>query len=78
MTLPPYQLITTTIEWEKCLAKLQAETQVMIDLEANSMFAYRESICLIQISIPEVMVQTDDYLDHITNINLENNYQVGM
>ena len=53
MTLPPYKLITTTIEWEKCLAKIQAETQVMIDLEANSMFAYREQICLIQISIPE-------------------------
>lgn len=53
MTLLPYKLITTTIEWEKCLAKLQAEKQVMIDLEANSMFAYRESICLIQISIPE-------------------------
>lgn len=36
---------------------------------------------IIQISIPEVMVQTDDYLDHITNINLENNYQaigIGM
>ncbi len=53
MTLPPYKLITTTHEWEKCLAKLQAETQIMIDLEANSMFAYRESVCLIQISIPE-------------------------
>lgn len=36
---------------------------------------------IIQISIPEAMVQTDDYLDHITNINLENNYQaigIGM
>jgi hydroxyethylthiazole kinase-like uncharacterized protein yjeF len=36
---------------------------------------------IIQISIPEVMVQTDDYLDHITNINLENNFQaigIGM
>lgn len=52
MTLSPYKLITTTVEWEKCLTKLQAEKQVMIDLEANSMFAYRESICLIQISIP--------------------------
>lgn len=52
MTLPPYKLITTTIEWEECLAKIQGEKQLMIDLEANSMFAYRESICLIQISIP--------------------------
>ena len=36
---------------------------------------------IIQISIPEVMVQTDDYLDHITNINLDNNFQaigIGM
>ncbi len=52
MTLPPYKLITTAPDWEECLANLQAETQLMIDLEANSMFAYRESVCLIQISIP--------------------------
>jgi hydroxyethylthiazole kinase-like uncharacterized protein yjeF len=36
---------------------------------------------IVQISIPEVMVQTDDYIDHITNINSEGNFQaigIGM
>jgi len=36
---------------------------------------------IVQISIPEVMVQTDDYLDHITTINLDGNFQaigIGM
>ena len=66
MTLPPYKIVTTSHEWEKCLANLQAETQIMIDLEANSMFAYRESICLIQISIPG----QDYIIDPTLGINL--------
>jgi hydroxyethylthiazole kinase-like uncharacterized protein yjeF len=36
---------------------------------------------ILQISIPEVMVQTDDFLELITNINIESNFQaigVGM
>lgn len=36
---------------------------------------------ILQISNPEVMVHTDDYFEHITNINLENNFQaigIGM
>jgi hydroxyethylthiazole kinase-like uncharacterized protein yjeF len=36
---------------------------------------------IVQISIPEVMVLTDVYLNHITNINIENNFQaigIGM
>lgn len=36
---------------------------------------------IVQISNPEVMVITDDYLDHITNIKIESNFQaigIGM
>jgi ribonuclease D len=50
--LPPYKLITTQSDWQSCLEKLQAEPRLAIDLEANSMYAYREEVCLIQISIP--------------------------
>lgn len=50
MDLPPYQLITTPAEWQTCLQTLQAAPQLAIDLEANSMFAYQEQVCLIQIS----------------------------
>lgn len=52
MTLPPYQLVTTEAAWRACLAQLQGQPRLAIDLEANSMYAYREQVCLIQISIP--------------------------
>jgi ribonuclease D len=50
--LPPHKLITTQPDWHLCLQKLQAESRLAIDLEANSMYAYREEVCLIQITIP--------------------------
>ena len=52
MKLPSHKLITTQSDWQLCLEKLQAESRLAIDLEANSMYAYREEICLIQITIP--------------------------
>lgn len=52
MPLPPHQLITTQTDWQDCLAALQQQPRIAIDLEANSMYAYRERVCLIQISIP--------------------------
>ena len=52
MKLPPHKLITTQSDWRLCLEKLQAEPRLAIDLEANSMYAYREEVCLIQITIP--------------------------
>lgn len=57
MKLPPFIHVTGPHLWSQCLERLQAETRLAIDLEANSMFAYRESVCLIQISIP-----TQDYI----------------
>lgn len=39
------------------MAQLQQETRLAIDLEANSMHAYREQVCLIQIS-----TQTADFI----------------
>jgi ribonuclease D len=51
-TLPLYQLIADGAAWKTCLAALRAEPRLAIDLEANSMFAYRERVCLIQISTP--------------------------
>jgi ribonuclease D len=52
MKLPPFKLVIGIKEWQECLEHLQVEPRLAIDLEANSMFAYRESVCLIQISIP--------------------------
>jgi ribonuclease D len=50
--LSPHKLIATQSDWQLCLEKLQAEPRLAIDLEANSMYAYREEVCLIQITIP--------------------------
>lgn len=52
MKLPPYKLIASQSDWHLCLDKLNAHTQLAIDLEANSMYAYREEVCLVQITIP--------------------------
>lgn len=52
MTLPPFKFVKNHWTWTNCLAKLQQEPKVAIDLEANSLYAYRERVCLIQISIP--------------------------
>ena len=53
MTLPPHKLILTPSDWQACLERLHAEPKIALDLEANSMYAYREQVCLIQISIPD-------------------------
>jgi ribonuclease D len=47
----PFILVDSHRAWETCLEQLQRSPQLAIDLEANSMFAYRERVCLIQISI---------------------------
>lgn len=51
--LPPYKFIDTQSAWEQCLQDWSKETQLAIDLEANGMFAYRERICLMQLSTRE-------------------------
>ncbi len=51
--LPPYILVENSAQWRDCLAVLQQQPRLAIDLEANSMFAYREQICLMQISVPD-------------------------
>lgn len=66
MRLPPHHLITNATDWQSCLDTLEREPRVALDLEANSMYAYRERICLIQISIP-----TQDYIiDPVKSLDL--------
>ncbi|MEJ2746302.1 MAG: HRDC domain-containing protein [Anaerolineae bacterium] len=66
MKLPPHQLITTQSAWQTCLEQLEKQPRLAIDLEANSMYAYRESVCLIQISIP----RQDYIIDPVKDIDL--------
>lgn len=66
MNLPPHQLIETPRAWQACLENLQLEPSLAIDLEANSMYAYRERVCLIQISTP-----VQDYIiDPVADLDL--------
>ena len=55
--LPRAKYIRDQQAWDHCLEQLRQEPRLAIDLEANSMFAYRERVCLIQISTP-----TADYI----------------
>lgn len=66
MKLPPHQLITTPQAWQTCLEQLKKQSRLAIDLEANSMYAYRERVCLIQISTP----QQDYIIDPVADIDL--------
>lgn len=52
MKLPPFTHVTQPHQWRSCLTQLREEPCLAVDLEANSMFAYRESVCLIQVSTP--------------------------
>jgi ribonuclease D len=66
VNLPPFKLVTTQKQWLGCLGALRQEPRLAIDLEANSLFAYREQVCLIQISIPG-----QDYIvDPTANLDL--------
>ncbi len=67
MNLPRHELITTPQAWQACLKRLQAAKSLAIDLEANSMYAYREQVCLIQISIPE----QDYIIDPVVGLDLD-------
>ena len=66
MDLPPYKFIANTPDWQVSLKQLQSQTRIALDLEANSMYAYREQVCLIQISIPD----QDFIIDPLAPIDL--------
>ncbi|MBN1314157.1 MAG: ribonuclease D [Anaerolineales bacterium] len=53
MNLSPPILVQSSKAWNACLAELEKQSQLAIDTESNSLHAYREQVCLIQISIPE-------------------------
>lgn len=67
MNLPKYELITSKDEWRACFEILRGEPCMGVDLEANSLYAYREKICLIQISVPG----HDFILDPLAGFNFD-------
>jgi ribonuclease D len=56
-TTPKPILIDTQVEFQRLVEILLKQRHIAVDTEANSLYAYREKVCLIQFSIPET-----DYL----------------
>jgi len=52
--LDPFIYVDTPEAWEKCLSVLREQSRFAIDLEANSLYVYREQVCLIQISTEDL------------------------
>lgn len=61
-----FELIDTENAWRACLRHLQQMPRMAIDIEANSLHAYREKICLIQITTDEC----DYIIDPIADLEL--------
>ncbi len=54
LNLPPLVLVDTADAFADMLARLLAAPAVAVDTESNSLYAYTERVCLIQLSIPTV------------------------
>ena len=54
MTLPSPILITQPQPLAEMLHRLMAEPAVGVDTESDSLYVYREKVCLVQLSIPDV------------------------
>lgn len=56
-SLPPPRLVQEESTFRDIVTTLRSQSRLAVDTESNSLHAYRERVCLIQFSIPEV-----DYL----------------
>jgi ribonuclease D len=56
-SIPPATLVTTKADLRTLASTLSQQPLIAVDTEANSLFAYKERVCLIQFSIP-----SSDYL----------------
>ena len=59
-----YQLIETLLELENILDLFKKEKIIAVDLEADSMYHFKEKVCLIQMATPEINVVIDPLKIH--------------
>ena len=57
--MKPPQFISQQEEWDRVSKRLAAGTELAIDTEANSMYAYRSRICLVQIASGDTIYLLD-------------------
>lgn len=50
--LPPPHLVQTAPRLRALIEALKAQPRLAVDTESNSLYAYRERVCLIQLSVP--------------------------
>jgi ribonuclease D len=59
--LPPPVWVADQNSLKHMVAKLSVQPRIAVDTESNSLHAYRERVCLIQFSIPEVDIVVDPF-----------------
>ncbi|MCP4542349.1 MAG: ribonuclease D [Chloroflexi bacterium] len=64
--LPPPIAVTNPTQLAELLEILSDEPTIAVDTESNSLYAYQEQVCLIQVSIPD----TDYIIDPLTGLDL--------
>jgi ribonuclease D len=65
-SLPPAQIIRTSKALSALIKQLKQEKRIAIDTESNSLHAYRERVCLIQVS-----TNTQDYIIDPLSVNVQ-------
>ena len=55
-----YQVIDTAADLEEIARSLEKEKAAAVDLEADSMYHYKEKVCLIQIATDKMFVVIDN------------------
>jgi ribonuclease D len=60
--LPPPVWVANQNSLMQMAAKLSAQPRIAVDTESNSLHAYRERVCLIQFSIPEIDYVVDPFV----------------
>ncbi len=61
--LPPPVIITTPPQLATLLEALSGQPAIAVDTESNSLYAYRERVCLIQLSVPGADYIVDSLAD---------------
>jgi len=59
LTAPDYRFIDTDLQLQEAVTDLETENTVAVDLEADSMYHYREKVCLIQLTAGHAVLLID-------------------
>jgi ribonuclease D len=65
-TLPPPTIVTSPQQLAALIEAISGEPAIALDTESNSLYAYQERVCLLQISVPG----TDYIVDPLTGLDL--------